>query len=94
MGPFIIIGFSPSECLLAVTFHFAMTVGEGGIGKSKEGERSGTEHVVITLREWEDRLSSSSYEHGRRVSHALQVPICRIHQDMTKRLCKRGRKIA
>jgi hypothetical protein len=59
MGPLIIIGFSPSECLVAVTFHFAMTVGEGCIGKSKERERSGIERVVVTLREGEDGLSSS-----------------------------------
>jgi hypothetical protein len=31
-----------------------------------------------------DRLLSSSPEHGRLSSHALQVPICRIHQDGTK----------
>jgi len=31
---------------------------------------------------------------GRRGSPALQVPVCRIHQDKTKRLCRRGPKIA
>jgi hypothetical protein len=69
MGPPpITIGFSPSKCLLAVTFHFAMTVREGGIIKSEEGDRGGTERIAITLREGEDRLLSSPCEHGRRVS--------------------------
>jgi hypothetical protein len=51
-----------------------MTVREGDIRKSEEGNRSGTERVAITLREGEDRLLSSPCEHGRRVPTLFEYP--------------------
>ena len=82
-----------SEQLVGRGFAFRRDVGEGGRGKrEKEGERTRGNQ---TEREegGEDRLSSSSCEHGRRDSYTLEVPICRIHKDKTKRLCSREPEI-
>jgi hypothetical protein len=57
----------------------------------EEEEEEEEEVVVVVAAEGE--TGSRPYERGRRSSHALQVPTCRIYQDGTKRLCRRGPKI-
>src|SRR5277367_1013334 len=59
------------------------------------GERNRTGRLVIRMRDRKgkgtgrgDRLSSLCCEHWRRGLLSLQVPVCRMHQDETKWLCR------
>ena len=57
-------------------------------GEEEEEEEEEEEVVVVV----EGESGCRPYEYGRRDSHALQVPIYRIHQYETTRLCKWGPK--
>jgi hypothetical protein len=71
--PLVTIRFGPIEQLPTAAFRFAITVERAAVGRAR---RAGKERVIIRSREekgggGEDRLSSSSCEHGRKGSHAL-----------------------
>jgi hypothetical protein len=60
----------------------------------EEEEEEEEEEVMVVVVVVEGETGCRPYEHGKRDSHSLQVPIYRVHQDETTRLCKRGPKIA
>jgi hypothetical protein len=75
---------------------------KGAGGKLGRAEKSGIERVVIKLRrrrkEREDEGEETNcHLHAMSMGggfHSLQVPICQVHRDDIKRLCKAGLKIA
>jgi hypothetical protein len=104
IGPSLIaVRFSPSKQLLGPDLSFHHDGGDGGRGKSKKGgkERDRTRSDQTEWVEgWRRRrrrrrrrgTGCPPYEHGKRGTHALQVPVCGIHQDETKQLCRKGPK--
>jgi hypothetical protein len=85
MSTFLItVGFRPSEQLLGRDFRFAMTVDKAAVRRARNGvkgwDKTGGDQTERGGRRrkggGKDRLSSSSSEHGRKGSHAHQVPVC------------------
>jgi hypothetical protein len=82
-----------------VVFRFAIKVEKAAVGRARNsGEEQDTMYDDQTERgggrKGKVRLSFSSCGHGRRCFHSLQVPVCRIHLDEMKWLCRKGPEIA
>jgi len=86
--PLVTVGFSPSEQFLGHDFRFAMMVEKAAVGRARKArnERDRTRSDQTEGRSGEEEKGGGQAIVLISIGEALQIPVCRIHQDETKQL--------